>query len=145
MKKLRDDFLRNFWSIWIAFSRILYIVARRSLGPAGGSVVGPPVQTSTHTICGGEPQLRSTYYPFNFVSPIRCAGPPVDPRGGCGVPRAPVPICVPPSATVPTRATPIQSAGPQLRSACHPSSAARSLFQERTPNLTIWRNITNWI
>ena len=45
-------------------------------------------------------------------------------------------LCIGPGALRWSRHAAPWSAGPQLRSACHPSSPARSFFPERTPHLT---------
>ena len=75
------------------------------------TVFQPPTQTSSDPRCGPF-SARST---SSLPEPIRGTHPTSsDPRAPSG------------------------PANPQLRSACHPSSPARSLFQERTPNLTVW-------
>ena len=98
------------------------------LGPAL-SVSGPgafcrcrdPVVLSQHCLCQG---------PGSLWGGARCRVPALAAR-----------IRVPPirqQRLVGSAHATHPAAGPQLRSACHPSSLARSLFQERIPNLTGW-------
>ena len=78
------------------------------------SLCAGPRRCSAHAVRGGGPQLRSACHSFSLAGPIRCAGPPADPRVSSSDPYA-------------------GSRGPQLRPACHPSSPARSLFPGENP------------
>ena len=85
--------------------------ACRASGPPATHPIPKPPATSTCQLSGpAGPQAH------NGVPPIRSRGPTTQIR----VPRATHPVRGPPA--------PIRSASPRIRSACHPSSPARSLF-----------------
>ena len=75
---------------------------------------------------------------FIRMSPSRSAGPSSDPRATLSATHPISPASSHPQPLIrprgpPAPAPPIQSAGPQLRSACHPSSSVRSLFPGENP------------
>ena len=83
---------------------------------SGPPAPGPQLRSACHPSCPGpirSTRLRATHcHPAQLCHLSGFAG---------SYPRATHPVT-----------------GPQLRSVCQPSNLARSVFQERTPNLTVW-------